>query len=412
LGAAAAQHVQYWSIDRFAAQAIAAAESALYLAARPAKQSEAGEIDTPSVFVIQTCFPDYRVPVFMALDETFGGHFRLFTGKMYFTSDVKVTGDYFEWHRTLTNHFFFGNRILWQAGAVTAGCGADIAILELNPRVLSTWLVIVLRSLCGMPTILWGHLWNRQGAGSVRNVLRLLMVRLADGVIAYNKTQAAELKRVLPAQRAVAAPNSLLRAADCSSDLPGHLDAPIILYVGRLTPEKKPILLLEAFSRARPSLDKDVQLYIVGAGKEEGILQRRIGEFGFREHVKLLGHVNNAEVLRSLYGRAICAVSPGYVGLNAIQAFAFGVPLITSRNDPHAPEIEACIDGFNCLYFESDNPDDLASKITSIWQARELWRNRRREISNWTAANYTVETMAGGFKAIVDEIKASSSYGS
>ena len=418
-GRQAHAHIAAWSNVRFARNAEAAARAAL----SPLNKNEyAGKIKShsannetivdsrlkqtssaPTVWFLQTCFPDYRMPVFHRLHERLGDNFHLFSGTSFFTSDIIMTLDFMDWHSLVDNRFLAGRRFLWQTGACEAMFSADVLVMELNPRILSNWVILAARSLWGAPTLLWGHAWGRHDQHSVRNVLRLYMMRLASGTITYTKTQRDEVRRVFPRFKMFAATNSLIRQIECRplSIKEGELDT--ILYVGRLNRPKKVALLLEAFAQARlPTVTK---LKIVGSGQEREALEAMLKTMPhIADRVEFVGHVHSFAILRSLYARGFCAVSPGYVGLGAIQTFSFGVPLVLADKEPHAPEVEACRPGFNTLYFEANNATSLSTCMERMWHERAVWLGRRAELAAWTAENYSVEAMVDGFIEAINAV--------
>lgn len=403
MGLAAREHIAAWSNERFARNAVRAAKAALGDVEPPSTvQAERGGRATPTVWFLQTCFPDYRTPVFTRLVERLGERFHLLSGTSYFTPDIKTNPDYMEWHSLVENRFFFKRKFLWQRGAIAAMLEPEVAVLELNPRVFSNWIILAARALWGAPTLLWGHAWGRDDAGSVRNVLRLYMMRLASGTITYTRSQRKEVESVFPRFRLFAATNSLIRAADCVGESARIEEMDTIIYVGRLNGPKKPSLLIEGFRRAR--LPQSVVLKLVGEGDARAALESQIADHNLQSRVQLLGHVHNHEILKSLYKRSVCAVSAGYVGLGAIQAFSFGVPLVLADNEPHAPEVEACRAGENTVYFTANDADSLAVVLEKMWQERSGWLARRAELAKWTAENYSVEAMVEGFVEAIEAV--------
>lgn len=401
MGVAARKHIAEWSNQRFSANALKAARAAL---GEMNDRGVDGSVSLPSrtVWFLQTCFPDYRMPVFSRLHRRLGLEFHLFSGASYFTPDIKTTTDFLDWHSFVENRFLLRRRFLWQTGACEAMFHAQVVVMELNPRILSTWVILAARRLWGAPTLLWGHAWGREDSDSIRNVLRLYMMRLASGTIAYTRSQRDEVRSVFPSLRVFAATNSLIRAEDCSPLLVRSEDLDTVIYVGRLNAPKKPRLLVEGFARAR--LPGRVRLCIVGDGAERAALQEMAGTMGLGDRLKLLGHLHNQEVLRSLYARSFCSVSAGYVGLGAIQSFSFGVPLVLADKEPHAPEVEACHEGENTVYFKADDPAALANVLEKMWAERADWLKKRESLSCWTAKNYSVESMVEGFVEAVDAV--------
>lgn len=405
-GANAREHIAGWSCARFAANALGAASVALATSRRASRESvQVSARNSPSVVLLQTCFPDYREPVFDEIHRRLKVGFELVCGKDYFTGDIKSCPNPKPWQVPINNTFFLNRNLLWQHGAIERLCAADIVLLELNPRVISSWLILMIRKITGAPTLLWGHVWARQGIGSWTNIIRLMMMRLSDGVISYTYTQGKELKLRLPGLPVATAPNSLVPRAACSAASTQIERTMDIMFVGQVKEDKKPLLLLEAFALAIPQLSAGVKLVFVGEGEETRILQERVRQHGLTQRVVFHGHVNDAPKLREFYSTVFCAVSPGYVGLSAIQAFAHGVPMLIADHEPHSPEIEACIDGENSRFFSSGNSQDLADKLCEMWRQREEWWRKRADIANGLKENYSVELMVDGFESAIGQIK-------
>ena len=91
------------------------------------------------------------------------------------------------------NVFLWKRRLVWQRGVVRPLLAADVAILELNPRILSNWLILAGRRLRRRPTVLWGHAWSRSGARSRTDRIRDVMRRLGNVILVYTERQKQEL---------------------------------------------------------------------------------------------------------------------------------------------------------------------------------------------------------------------------
>jgi glycosyltransferase involved in cell wall biosynthesis len=111
-------------------------------------------------------------------------------------------------------------------------------------------------------------------------------------------------------------------------------DSDLVLFVGRLTTEKAPDILLEAWQQA----DLDYRLEIVGVGPLEADLRRR-GVPG----VSLRGQLDHSQVRQlMLEARALVLPSIWYEGLSMVllEALAAGVPVLASDIGP-IPEVVA-----------------------------------------------------------------------
>ena len=302
------------------------------------------------------------------------------------------------------NHYFAGRRLLWQSGIWRAALGADVTVIELNPRIVSGWVILVARRLRRRRTLVWGHAFPRSGSGHATDRLRHLMRRLASGIIVYTDQQAAELRRMMPNASVTAAPNSLYSIAEHPPVTRTESECVNLVYVGRLLEIKKPQLLLEAFSSVVERVPSSMNLVFVGDGPLGESLERAVAEAGIGDRVRLLGELIEYDDLARVFQSALVCVCPGYAGLSITQSFWFGVPTIIARDEPHSPEIEAAVEGFNAVFFRSDSAEDLARAILEVTAAARQWFARSDAIAEDCAARYSLETMVDAMvRAIKDD---------
>ena len=359
-------------------------------------------LNVRQIVLVQTAVGDYRQAFLDVVLSRLGAQFRVYAGAEYFEPSTKTRVSIGNALRPLRNRFLFGRRLLWQSGSLAAARGADVAILEFNPRILSVWLLLILRRLRNRPTLLWGHAWSRSGRSSRSEPVRRAMRRLANGAIVYTRTQQRELSEVDSPDRVFVAPNALYPAELMQ---PAEPTSPpdSFLYVGRLVPAKKPDVLLEAFLRVHEELPAGTRLVIVGGGPLLASMRARAAEAP-EAHVEFQGHTTDVDVLRHLYERAIVAVSPGFVGLSITQSLGFGVPMLISRDEPHCPEIEAARHGWNALAYSPSSPESLARiLLQTALEGGSAWASRS-EISADCRDRYSAETMAAGFLEAIEVV--------
>jgi glycosyltransferase involved in cell wall biosynthesis len=357
-----------------------------------------------TIVLQQPVIPDYRMGLFLLLKEHFGDDFSIFAGEVDFNKTTRSTPEAWKYFGKVRNHFIFGGGFLWQSGGVRAMLRADVLIVNANMRMLSNDFVLLARKMLGRRTIMWGH---AEGKNAMAGLARGLFLRLCDSFIAYTDSQKDQLKKSYPWLRVRSAPNSCVFVRDCVPAVDPDGNYCDIIYVGRLVGEKKVRLLLEGFILAleRGILPENARLVYVGAGPETDSLTAMARGHGASGRVEFAGHVSDVAKLREFYSRALVSVSPGYVGLSATQSFSFGVPMLVARNEFHSPEIEACREGMNAMFFESDNPSDLAEKLALFFKDKDQWAAKRVEISEWTKSHYSFEVMRD---AIVDAVEVGS----
>jgi glycosyltransferase involved in cell wall biosynthesis len=105
---------------------------------------------------------------------------------------------------------------------------------------------------------------------------------------------------------------------------------PTLLAVGRLSPEKGFVELLEAFATARSRAAGSHQLLIVGEGPERALLERRIATLGLSAYVCLAGYIPGAErLLAGAAGFVMNSLTEG-MPLVLLEAMQWRVPIVAT----------------------------------------------------------------------------------
>lgn len=350
------------------------------------------------VVVVQTIVPHYRVAFFELLAERLGPRLLVVAGDEDWTPELAhvpaVTS------LTARNRFLLGRRLLWQSDVLGPSRDAEVAVLVLNPRILSAWAVLALRRLRGRRTLLWGHAWPRRGRTSPTDRLRRLMRRLSDGLVVYTEAEAEEARADSPRTAVVAAPNALYRRAELERAAAADPVTDLV-FVGRLVGEKRPDLLLDAFLAALPELPDDVRLVFVGDGPLRPELEAGARAADAAERVFFRGHVSAFEEISRVYAGAIASVLPGTAGLTLVQSLGFGVPVVIARDARHGPEIDLALEGVNARFFAAGSQEELASTLVAVAGERGRWREQREVISAPIRDAYTVESMVEAFLSAV-----------
>ncbi|MEM2841684.1 MAG: glycosyltransferase family 4 protein [Thermoproteota archaeon] len=138
----------------------------------------------------------------------------------------------------------------------------------------------------------------------------------------------------------------------------------IVLYVGRLVPEKGTNVLLGAMPRVIRS-HPEAKLVVVGEGYYKEELMRIASQINLSQKVYFTGYLDD-DTLRSIYKCASVAVFPSLYepfGIVALEAMASGVPVIVSNTGGLSEIVEHNVTG---LKVEANNSEALSYAISYL----------------------------------------------
>lgn len=244
-----------------------------------------------------------------------------------------------------------------------------------------------------------------------------LYVPLFDYHIANSEYTAAELHsamtqkhprevRVLPmgaqiAEFEAAHPNEAKRR-QLISQLGGNERTKLLLYAGRLSPEKNVPLLVETMERLASESSEDFRLVIAGSGPladwfESEACRRASGK------VLLLGQVQDRQALINLYANCDAFVHPNPrepFGIAPLEAMAAGLPLVA----PNAGGVLSYADETNS-WLAKPVAEAFAVAVKNIF-ADVSARKDKLARARWTAAQYCWPSVADRFFSLYDELHA------
>ncbi len=260
--------------------------------------------------------------------------------------------------------------------------GAYDAVWVHGYSYLTIWLAMTTAWLCRRPvllreeqTLLHDRPWPKRWARDL--VLRALLRRVY-GLYIGSSNRAYFRRYGVPEHRLFFAPycvdndffrQEAMRLASRKGELRASFgiepDAgPLVLFVGKLTAKKEPLLALGAFARVRSS--QRCSLLFVGEGELEATLRRRV-EAESVPDVHFSGFLNRSEISRA-YAAADLLVLPSSLhetwGLVVNEAMNFSLPVIVSDKVGCAPDLVR--DGKNGYVVPSRDAEALATAIGSL----------------------------------------------
>jgi glycosyltransferase involved in cell wall biosynthesis len=157
----------------------------------------------------------------------------------------------------------------------------------------------------------------------------------------------------------------------------GIANKKIILYVGRLSPEKNLDAVMMAFQLAYKEIH-NLHLVLAGAGRKLMHLKRLAKRLGIGASVTFTGFVPDKDLM-NMYGIADCFIIAGNVELQSIatmEAMASGLPVIAA--DAMAlPELVK--HGKNGFLFKLGQTQEIAGYMVQLLSNKGLCRRMGRE---------------------------------
>ena len=179
---------------------------------------------------------------------------------------------------------------------------------------------------------------------------------------------------------------------------------PVVLYVGRVDPEKKVGLVIDAFKKAREKAPEAL-LVVVGDGVDKTRLEKKAKEEGINENVLFLGRVLPPD-LYELYkiGDVFATASEIETqGIVLIEAAAVGLPLIAVNKGAVS---EVCItdkNGYLCQPGDISEISDAMVKILSDDKLREKFSQNSIKIASEHDFEKTLDKFINIYKKVQEK---------
>lgn len=251
----------------------------------------------------------------------------------------------------------------------------------------------------------WHEVWSRAYwrdylgglAGPVGYAVQRVCARLPQRAFCFSRLHAARLR-----EEGVHGEVTVLEGEYTGSlEVPDVREAdPVVVFAGRLIPEKRAPLAVAAFARAAARV-ADLRGEFYGDGPDRPALLRSIDEHGMRERVSAPGFVPADQVEASLE-RAVCMLSTstreGY-GMVVVEAAARATPSVVVAGEDNA-SVELVQEGVNGLVAGHDDPEDIADAIVRV---HEAGISMRQSTARWFGENAERLSLESSLRTVLAE---------
>jgi glycosyltransferase involved in cell wall biosynthesis len=249
----------------------------------------------------------------------------------------------------------------------------------------------------------WFEVWSREywrdylggPAGLVGLAVQRLCARVPQRAFCFSELHARRLQG-----EGLRGSRTILRGLYAASAAPAVPVAPVplVVFAGRLIPEKRAPLGVAAVARAAKQVE-GLRAVFYGEGPELGALRAAIAAHGLEQIVSAPGFAA-AEVLERDMRRALCILLPsrreGY-GLVVVEAAARATPSVVVAGPDNAA-VELVEEGVNGFVAATDSAADIAAAIVQVWQGGLALRE---STARWFAENATELSLESSLRAVL-----------
>lgn len=367
------------------------------------------------VLIIEAQIKQYRLPFFEGLRRELGSSgIELRVGYSAPNCEEATKKDNcdlpLDYGKKVRGRWFFQDRVLFQP-LLWDALSADLVIVDQGNRFLLNHLLLPLCKAGIKRVAFWGLGENLQ-AGQIRasEWYRRKTLNAVSWWFAYTRGTARYLIRSgVPPRKITAVDNAVdtsairqcvesispIRRASLRASLAISPAARVGIFCGMLDKVKSVPFLIESAKMIRDQVE-DFHLILVGGGPEATSIRSDIVGTPWIHYMGPQFGERKSELI------AISDVflMPGRVGLVILDAFAAGLPLLSTRLRIHGPEMEYLEEGQNGLLSEPEVAafSNMAATLLLDKTVLEALRRGARR----SGSKYTIENMVANFKQGID----------
>jgi glycosyltransferase involved in cell wall biosynthesis len=174
----------------------------------------------------------------------------------------------------------------------------------------------------------------------------------------------------------------------------------VIASIGRLSPEKGILYLIDAFSVLREKYQK-VRLLLIGEGEQRQILENRIRQLHLEDHVLMTGYLPDATCyLSEIKVLALPSLTEG-LPITILEAMRGEVPIVASKvgGIPYV-----LTDRKSALLVPPANPGALVRAVALFYEQPDLRVALAANANRSFKQKYSSQKMAEGYRLIYEKI--------
>jgi len=375
-----------------------------------------------TVCIVQPRLHHFRVPFYVALKEELSKRnvcLILIHGQPNLREKQKMDSGFINWAIQVTNHRIkiMHTEFIWQP-CLRNLWNCDLAIVQHWNSLLINYLLLLTTPLIVKRVAVWGHGKNCQSAkpNGVKEKWKRLWIKKPDWWFAYTDfTKDILLKTGYPADMITVVQNSI-DSAQLSTyrDDIKHSELVALrkklevkgdkvgVFCGSLASHKGIAFIIEAARIIRKEV-KGFELIMIGTGPDAHLVERVASVYPWFHHVG--AKFGREKILHMKLGDVF--LMPKGLGLAILDAFVMQLPVLTTKDGLHGPEISYLKDGMNG-YITANTVEDYATAVIRVLSCpkklKELSSNCRKDAEVYTMTKMVQNFADGVIKCLSSEI--------
>lgn len=320
----------------------------------------------------------YRSAIYQLMDKTFDIDFIFGDHPADKRFDVTLLNN----PTRVFQNTYLTKSIYYQKGIPFLYRRYDKILITGDPHCLSTWFLLLFSRIFGRKQVyLWSHGWYGKES-KFETVIKKWFFSISDGVFVYgDRAKSLMVKVGLDGNKIWPIHNCLdyekqleVRSRLTHTNVYNakfHNDRPNLIFIGRLTPQKKLDMIIDALKICRGK-GYFFNMTFIGEGVSKTLLEEKVNSCGLKNQVWFYGACHDENVNGELIYNSDLCVSPGNVGLTAVHCMTFGTPVLTNNDFNHQmPEFETIVPGKTGNFFEAGNSESLSQAIIDWFETKK-----------------------------------------
>ncbi len=360
---------------------------------------------TARVVILQETMPQYRVALFQHIQRSAAARgitVEVLHGRALGTRGRRLNTGVLPGARAIRNWYIRApgenGAVVWQP-ALRRCLKADLVVVEQANRLLINGVLLLAQRVHGPKVAFWGHGRNLQAVeGSLSERFKARVATAPWWWFAYTESVAEHLASCgVHRDRISVVGNTIdvdaLRDAVERQRRRGEPRATArCVYLGGLYAHKRLDLLFAAADLIADRVP-GFELVIAGEGEQRAEVEKFAQDRPWAFYTGAITGDARAELLASTR----LLLVPGLVGLVLLDSFAAGVPVITTADALHSPEIDYLQNGVNGVMVQSGaDAAAYADAVVRIIRDESVW-HRLSTGAHRSAAHHTIGCAAERF---------------